>query len=691
MKRASKTSKSSKTTRLLKPKVGRKQVLTAIMLASLVFAGFKVFGPELGKVPVIGVLADRLSLAAEGGDGQRGLGTTTARASESELLRRTPLTNRTKYESRAREVNKGICKSNKSCTSKLERQQRQRGGNCNATNGNAKACDLLSDGRLIETEVGLGSAGEVGGKLSAKKVAKAGMLSSVVIASVLKAGSIQKRDPDYTAGDRTYVITVQAVDSNGKNPHPVKGVKVTLGLDIKNGEQTGCRGGQSDRTSKSSPGVWFSPLRATTNEYGTVGFSHCSHQQISIGLSGIPRGYTGVFQQSGGGYASIKAAQDQDPNTTIDNGKIEVFLIKAPSDTEQEQCEKREQKNNQQQVSGSHGDQGGTIRYDHYPGDSNYDIKLSNLVQGATYLRQKGKVGNKCDQLAHARNYHVRVVGGALTDNGTSPVPGVNVRLQFHGTGRCGSQPQPVRNTGSVGADKGIANFENCSRNQVDIVLTDLQGMYRVVPVNNGRLGARVQARSSATGQDITITIQLLKPYHDDWRAIFNTAATYYWSKRQNGGVGNYDKKLTNNRAIYIRTARCKPVDITLYTYIGSGNAIGHNGGIGGANASPRTPECSMGYNSNPTGLVRSILTDKTKACVIFAHEYGHSLGYPDLKGSKYKADVMFHSIDQRGFNDWQKVIQDTGCYNLAHGMNITGATRPTSDPYGSGSSNNLH
>lgn len=569
-------------------------------------------------------------------------GGNSSKPTSEEALRRPSLRSKSSFTRRVGEVNREICGRDKGCNTKLQKEQRRRGGNC-STGGNGRACNALSDGRIVGTEQGIGSAGETGGKIISKQtLAKGAGLASVTIGGILLTKQDQVRDPDFIDGSRTYVIDVVGKSANSGATRPLPGVKVTFHVFTKPGEKNGC---QNNGTGKEGP--FSSTLSATTGAQGAVSFEHCSHQQIAIKLDSIPRGYKKVVSQ-GGGLVKIRSAQDNDLNATYDNGRITITLEEnEPKKNKAEQCreERQRQLSKENQPTGSFGDTGGDkVTYQ----EAASTAIVHNVIGQTNPYDFSGGTSSECQsKINHDRNYVVRVhtIKYPNREKGivTSSFP---VELKFHGPGTC-----KTANPGRSGGDS-VVKFEGCSRNQFDLQVATQRDFPVVHKIRSNAGYVRVKGNIGKFSTTVIVNVYLeneLQPYSTAQRAHFAAAATKYWNSIPKGAKDEHGYSFHLSQVTH-----CTPDRVKLLYRNGnfnSGDALAQaplGAAKGGANAA-----CEMTINKE--GRYMGINGTTSSACIVFVHEYGHLMGFSHATNPRY---MMYSHPNVRDPN----LLRASGC-----------------------------
>jgi hypothetical protein len=386
----------------------------------------------------------------------------------------------------------------------------------------------------------------------------------------------------------------------------------------------------------------------------------------------------------------------------ISKENLQEYVDKARSD----ECVDQQRKENSKTPEGSNSDQaGGTIYYDNYPGNSSYRIRLQNVLKNQLGNQPPKNASKKCQDIANSRTIEVRLKSNNIIGKSSEQIR--NVRVKLTEGIRCKNGQLQTVNT------NGIATFKECNRGQTGIELTNVGNYYQIVPISSSTrdLGAEIFGVGAESGGRVEITIDMFKPYPRSWQDQFINAATRYWKIRHASKnisdeqlllgrlkveepniykdsysdivitrnpnkpkidnrnkipqpSGNFSDKIVdfNSNSLICRPssvallaeelrARITPVAGTLDQSVGRANK-------------PLTQGYCRFYINYIPGQEQPpmpVQMMKQQMCILYVHEYGHLLGYPDFNSNHIwagPADIMWnHALNILGPGQYQNAF----------------------------------
>jgi len=366
----------------------------------------------------------------------------------------------------------------------------------------------------------------------------------------------------------------------------------------------------------------------------------------------------------------------------ISEEDLQDDVDKARSD----ECVAQQQAENNKQPEGSNSsNEGGTIYYDNYPGNSSYRIRLQNVLKNQLGNQPPKNASKKCQDIANSRTIEVRLKSNNIIGKSSEQIR--NVRVKLTEGVRCKNGQLQTVNA------NGIATFKECNRGQTGIELSNVGNYYQIVPISSSTrdLGAEIIGIGSGNSQQVEININMFKTYPAAWQNQFINAANRYWRIRHaiagnitneqralNQYLKNYpnlyneDTELINRKTrkedwsntlrvpggarsqkiVAFNTAICSPSSVAIVaetiTAVDIKPAAGTiNESVGRANKPLNQGHCRIIINHAPGQKEppQPILMSKQQVCILFVHEYGHLLGYPDFKDDKLwfgQDDIMW-------------------------------------------------
>ena len=368
----------------------------------------------------------------------------------------------------------------------------------------------------------------------------------------------------------------------------------------------------------------------------------------------------------------------------ISEEDLQEYVDNARSD----ECVNQQQQENSKTPEGSNSaNEGGTIYYyNYYPGLKNYKITLKNVLKNQLGAQPSENSSKKCQDVANSRSIVVHFEPKTLAGFADSIE---KLRVKLTEGVRCKNGQEQRINA------KSQVEFKGCNRGPLGIELTSTGDYYQVEPIKeNSDLGAKIRATGTNDSQNVIINISMFKPYPRTWLNQFKNAATRYWKIRHAsaGNILNEDRLLNrikqedpkvyendfeivmkgetkyepnriaggkskiSKKIVAFPTAICSPSAVALLAEQQS--EIGHEAftlgqDVGGANRPLESGNCRIYINYWPGKTLQPIqvvLTNRQHACILFVHEYGHLLGYPDFDEkhkSASKLDIMWdHAVN---------------------------------------------
>lgn len=338
-------------------------------------------------------------------------------------------------------------------------------------------------------------------------------------------------------------------------------------------------------------------------------------------------------------------------------------------------------------------------------GTPGYTIGVDSVLEKGHLQKYRNPYkDDECTNLHYSREYEIKVNAIDVWDKTRSskPMNEVGVTVQFHGPGRCGgttvrSESRPHRVTNN----QGVARFTQCSANNINLRFSSADNgkgfatsdFKYAIGLHPNRPVTSVLSYPDPKSPRVVIEVKIYRTYPDKYQTKFDQATNYYWRKvYDDDGQLAVAQQLQKSRVLNFlggNGVRCRPGGVQIGLYEdrspsnGNSESFARARVLGASKASGGAGYCRISYNVHDSPSLRFGFSGALESCNMYAHEYGHLLGFKHESYSKGRTDLLV--VMDPSLNDTAEKV--SGCHGVfTYGDPSWGQTSTGGDREGRGS-----